>query len=74
MNVQEMKFLINGKFESSRLSGQHVLESLNPELSNETRFFKFRSLFDDIEPFEVDLLPDFSSIFQTFRRFFRFLS
>ena len=46
------------------------LQSRTPELSNETRFFQFRPLVDDIEPFEVDLLP----VFRQFLRIFVYFS
>ena len=49
------------------------LQSITPELSNETRFFTFRHSYDPVEPFEVDLLPVFSSISQIFRLFFDYL-
>ena len=35
------------------------LESLNPELSPQTRFFKFRPFCDLVELFEVDPFPVF---------------
>ena len=36
-----------------------VLERRNPELSIDTRFFKFRPFYDPVEPFEVDPFPYF---------------
>ena len=33
----------------------NYLQSITPELSNETRFFTFRPLYDPVEPFDVDL-------------------
>jgi len=50
------RMLLNGcKTRFLKLT-RKLIQSRNPELFNETRFFTFRPLFDDIEPFEVDLL------------------
>ena len=51
----------------------NYLQSIIPELSNETRCFTFRLLYDPVEPFEVELLPVISSISQIFRLFFDYL-
>ena len=48
---------------SSKPIPSNVLESPNPELSIDTRFFKFRPIYDLVEPFEVDPYPDFSFFF-----------
>ena len=51
---------------SIRKFSYNYLQSINPELSNKTRFFKFRPFYDPVEPFEVDLFP----FFVNFSRFF----
>ena len=40
---------------------ENYLQSITFELSNETRVFKFQPFYDLVEPFEVDLYPDFSA-------------
>ena len=59
---------------SIRKCSYNYLQSINPELSDETRFFKFRPFYDPVEPFEVDLFPFFLLIFQDFLIIFRSIS
>ena len=48
----------------------NYLQSITPELSNETRFLKFRSLYDPVELFEGDIFLFFCIFFKIFRSFF----
>ena len=45
------------------------MKSIDPKLSNDTRFFKIRPFYDDVAHFELNLLQFFSSIFKIVRLF-----